>query len=96
MRAIRATLFSTNLSTRMRSKIPILFRIFMFSTIAIVLRYWFIVLIITLRAFPVEDMNSFALLLLVYVHDPLLDAFQMHGNRTACASPNPVSSANVL
>lgn len=68
----------------------------MLSTIAVIFGQDLVVLIVALRAFPVENQMCFLIELLVDVLDPLLDAFQMHGDAAAHAGPNPVFSSYFL
>ena len=68
----------------------------MFSTIAVIFRHGFIVLIIALRTFPIEDVIGLSIFLLVDVFDPLLDAFEVHRDAAATAGPNVVSSSDLL
>jgi hypothetical protein len=66
------------------------------STIAVIFGQGLVVLIVALRAFPVENEVCFLIELLVDVLDPLLDAFQMHRDAATVAGPNPVFSSYFL
>jgi len=96
MRTIGSSFFITNGSTTMWWQIPVLLRIKMFSAIAIIPRHWLIIFKIALWAFPIEYISRLSLLLLINIFNPLLNATQMHGDWTAVACPDPISSSNIL
>ena len=68
----------------------------MFSTKAVVFGHSLIVLIIALRAFPIEDDGMFFLVIFVHVEDPVFYAFKMHRNRAASAGPDKIFSSHLL
>jgi hypothetical protein len=68
----------------------------MFAAVAIVFRYKLIVLIVALRALPVEDKVCFFIKLLVDILYPLFDTFEVHGYATASTSPDPILSSDLF
>ena len=78
MRAGSSSFSITNLSTRMREKISVNFRVEMFPTEAVVFGHRLVVFKIALRTFPVEDVKRLLELLLIDVFDPLFYASQVH------------------
>jgi hypothetical protein len=75
---VGSSLFIADLSTAVGRQVPVEFRIQMLATVAVVFGKWFVVLEITLRTFPVEDVLCLLGELLVDVADPFFDAFEMH------------------
>ena len=68
----------------------------MLPTVAVVFGKWFVVLEITLRTFPVEDVLCLLGELLVDVADPFFDALEMHGDAAASASPDPLFPSDLF
>lgn len=96
MRAVSSSFLSTDFSARMCFEVTILFRIKVFSTIAVVFGHGLVILKVALWAFPIEDDMRLLVELLVDVLNPLLDAFKMHGDTAAGTGPYPIFPSDVL
>lgn len=80
----------------MRRKVTIILWVQLFSAVAVILREGFIVLVVALRAFPIENVYILFVKLLVNIFYPLFDAAQMHGYRATLAVPSRILLPNIF